>query len=121
MNRQERIAQARIKVDEIREELDKLELVTLEVSTRTVDWGSPKSQGKRNGHMVKGGMAAMIRGNTTYHGIDYSEYYISEYDDDFKLIDKDARIFYYCTARDYGLDHFESMVYACTRDKKPST
>jgi hypothetical protein len=114
----EDLKKARKKVAEVKEEIDKLELVTLPVAVKTVDWGQPKAQGKRNGHMVKGSMAAMIKGDTNYYGVDFSKYFIKEFAEDFLLINDNARIFFYATAREYGLNHIESMIYAVGRSKK---
>jgi hypothetical protein len=116
----EDLEKAREKVAEIYKDIKKLPIVNLPQVECSVDWGSPKRQGKRSGHMVMGSMSAMIRGETKYQGIDYSKYAIDEFEEDFRLICKDAKIFFYATAREYGLSHIESMVYAYKRNGSSS-
>ena len=80
--------------------------------TKTVDWGSTRGQGKRSGHMVKGGMGAGgLSGATEYSGVDYSKYFDKKYIDDFKLLGTD-KIQWYWNAREHGLSHLEGMIYA---------
>ena len=117
LHSKEDLKKARERVAEVKEDLDKQELVTLPAVVKKIDWGASKQQGKRSGHMVKGGMGAMIKGEQHYYGLDFSKYFIKEFAEDFQLINDNARIFFYETAREYGLSHIESMIYAVKRDK----
>ena len=65
----EDLEKAREKVAEIYKDIKKLPIVNLPQVECSVDWGSPKRQGKRSGHMVMGSMSAMIKGETKYHTI----------------------------------------------------
>jgi hypothetical protein len=78
---------------------------------RSIDWGRPRSQGKRSGGMVKGSMSAALRGVKIYRGFNYF-INLPDYEQikpDIKFIHSPYR---YKKARDYGLDHEIARVFS---------
>jgi hypothetical protein len=94
-------------------EIDSSDDVILPTVKRSVDWGSRKGQGKRAGHTVKGGMACCdLKGIKIYIGLDFHDYYIEKFKDDFSLIAKEGKIVFYAKAREWGASHIQSMIFA---------
>jgi hypothetical protein len=83
-----------------------------QISTTQINWGKGKSQGKRSGGMIKGGMGNAPVGMQTYTGVSFEK--LPDFENvksDFKYM-RGSEASRYLKARDYGLNHRESKLFS---------
>ena len=101
---------AKAKILEIHEQVQAAP-VDFSYKQTQIDWGTSKGQGKRSGGMVKGGMGFGTSGIVSYSFVDLTEYKDELAKDGHHKMIEGAQI-EYIRARQFGLTHIESVMYA---------
>ncbi len=101
---------SKITFDEYQKALDK-GYGLVNHTSKTIDWGSRKGQGKRTGSTIQGSMSAMIQGKQTYRGIKLDVPDYEKVKSDFTGRNT-SELYFYMTSRKAGFDHRSSMIFA---------
>jgi hypothetical protein len=86
--------------------------VYYERTYKTIDWSNSRSQGKRSGSTIKGGMSNAPKGVVTYQGISYAK--LPDWELHISNLSRlnGSELTRYLKSRDYGFNHRESMCFS---------